>query len=137
MLSMPTNSASIENYLEAIANLTDANGVAQVAAIAQALGVKMPSVTVALKALARKGYVTYTAYHPVRLTPKGSEVARGIARRHHVLKRFLNEVLGLTLKHADSLACLLEHAFDDVALKRLDAFMRTFDAGANDAKAEK
>ncbi len=124
---MSDNSASTENYLEAIANLTDANGAAQVTAIAHALGVKMPSVTVALKSLARKGYVRYTAYQPVRLTPKGRIIADAVTRRHRLLRQFLTGVLGLADTHADTLACRLEHAFDDLALERLAAFMQTRD----------
>ena len=127
---MPHDSASIENYLEAIATLTDAKGYAQTTEIARALGVKMPSVTAALKVLAKKGYVTYAAYQPVRLTPKGRAVAHGISRRHALLRHFLTDALGLTSAHADTLACRLEHAFDDVAHKHLAAFMRKFDADA-------
>ena len=125
---MLNDSASTENYLEAIAALTDAKGYAQATAIAQALGVKMPSVTTALKALARKGYVVYTTYQPVRLTPEGLAVARAVMRRHELLSHFLTDVLGLKPAHADTLACRLEHVFDDVALKHLDAFMRTITA---------
>ena len=125
---MPHDSASIENYLEAIAALTDAKGFAQTTAIAQALGVKMPSVTAALKVLATKGYVSYAAYQPVRLTPKGRAVARRVTRRHTLLRHFLTDALGLASDHSDALACRLEHAFDDVAFKRLEVFMRTLDA---------
>ena len=132
---MRHDSASIENYLEAIAALTDAKGCAKTVEIAQALGVKMPSVTAALKVLAAKGYVTYAAYQPVKLTPKGRTIARGIARRHALLRRFLTDALGLAADHADTLACRLEHAFDDIAFKRLEAFMRTFDAAGKKGKA--
>jgi DtxR family Mn-dependent transcriptional regulator len=125
---MPHDSASVENYLEAIAAIIDAKGYAQTTAIAQALGVKMPSVTAALKVLASKDYVTYAPYHPVRLTPKGRAIARGITRRHALLRHFLVNALDLSPAHADTLACRLEHVFDDVALKRLDAFMKKFDA---------
>ena len=131
---MRHDSASIENYLEAIATLTDAKGCAKTVEIAQALGVKMPSVTAALKALAQKGYVTYAAYQPVRLTPSGRAVARAVSRRHALLRSFLVGALGLAPGHADTLACRLEHAFDDVAYKRLAAFMKGFDA-APGAKA--
>jgi len=130
---MTHDSASIENYLEAIANLSDDKGYAQVTAIAQTLGVKMPSVTAALKALVRKGYVTYAAYQPVRLTPEGRAVARAVTRRHALLRRFLTDVLELKPAHADALACRLEHAFDDVAFKHLKAFMRAFAAAPTPA----
>ena len=136
---MPTDSASIENYLEAIAVLTDQKGYAQTTEIARQLGVKVPSVTAALKALAGKGYVAYAAYQPVKLTPKGRAIARAVARRHALLRHFLVDALGLVPSHADTLACRLEHALDDVAFKRLEAFMRTLDnaPGAEPPKGRK
>lgn len=116
-------SASTENYLEAIAQLIDENGVAQVSAIAQILGVKLPSVTVALKALAKKGYVNYAPYQPVSLTSEGRAQADSVTRRHRLLRRFLTELLELPAGHADELACRLEHIFDDLALERLSILM--------------
>ena len=123
---MPQDSASNEDYLEAIASLTEENGYANTTAIARLIGVKMPSVSSALKVLAGKGYVTYAPYKPVKLTAEGRAVARRIARRHALLRRFLTDALGLQKLHADALACRMEHAFDEVAYKRLDAFMRDF-----------
>ena len=69
-------SPSIEDYLEAIANLGGRRKVVRVNQIGQALDVKMPSVTSALKKLSDEGLVKHEKYGYVELTPKGEEIAR-------------------------------------------------------------
>ena len=113
---------SLEDYLEAILHLIRKDRVARVRDIAKRLGVGMPSVTVALKALAQRKLVNYEAYHVITLTDHGRDVAEEISRWHLVLRRFLTEVLGLDSEIAEANACRMEHAVDATLLERLSRF---------------
>ena len=112
-------SESMEDYLEAILSLVRANKVARVRDIAAALQVAMPSVTAALKTLAQRKLVNYQAYQFVTLTDRGNELAAQVARRHSDLSDFLVSVLGLSARDAQANACRMEHAMDEIVLRRL------------------
>ena len=114
-------SSSLEDYLEAIATIIETNGHAHAKDIAEMLDVTMPSVTNALQALAARGLVLYRSHLPVKLTASGSEKAAVIRRRHATLKRFFSELLKLEEDVADSAACKMEHAADELTLSRLTA----------------
>jgi DtxR family Mn-dependent transcriptional regulator len=118
--SLRALSSSQEDYLEAVLVLIrDGNHVARVRDIAKSLGVGMPSVTTALKALSRRGLVNYDPYQYVTLTPRGQLAAEQVVRRHETLRRFLREVLALDAPAAEENACRMEHAVDEILLERL------------------
>ncbi len=75
-------SATLEDYLEAMAQVAAERGVARVRDIAAALSVHKSTVSGALRSLSEKGLVDYAPYEIATLTPQGQEVARRIARRH-------------------------------------------------------
>ena len=56
-------SESMEDYLEAIAELIAVDGHAHTKEIAQKLNVKMPSVTGALRQLEQQGYIVYNTHY--------------------------------------------------------------------------
>jgi DtxR family Mn-dependent transcriptional regulator len=112
----------MEDYLEAVLFLVRQNRVARVRDIAARLGVGMPSVTAALKALAHRKLVNYDPYQYVTLTAHGQELAEQISRHHYDLRSFLADVLGLDSATAESNACRMEHAMDEQALERLRFF---------------
>ena len=114
-----TLSASLEDYLEAIFNLSEAKDEVHVKAIAEELGVKMPSVTGALRKLNERKLVAYHPYETVQLTEEGRRIAEKIDRRHSVFTIFFADVLGLAPDVAEENACRMEHAVDDEALERL------------------
>lgn len=115
-------SESMEDYLEAIAELIEIEGHAHTKEIADKLKVKMPSVTGALRQLEQMGYIVYNTHYPVQLTRKGREIAEGIMHRHFVLKEFFSGVLGLSPEKASETACRLEHAVDDDTISRFILF---------------
>ena len=114
---------STEDCLEAITQLTREEGHAHVSDIAKRLGITKPSVVTTLKKLAGRGLIRYEAYQPVELTSKGGEIAGKVIRKHETLRRFLTQHLELGEKHANDLACRLEHELDDVAFDRLQNFV--------------
>ena len=126
-------SASLEDYLEAIAELSAAEGHAHTKEIADKLGVKMPSVTEALKQLTDMGCIIYHTHHPVELTENGKIVANEIILRHKVLKRFFTEILGLSPAKAADTACHLEHVVDVDTISRFVLFSDAI-AERSDAK---
>lgn len=113
---------SLEDYLEAIAELCVDNGHAHTKEIAEKLHVKMPSVTGALRQLAQMGYIIYNTHYPVELTAAGKQVAEQIAARHKVLKRFFMDILGMESKAASNAACHLEHLIDENTAARFVLF---------------
>ena len=116
-------SPQLEDYLEAIFQLTAEKRVARVRDIAHSMGVQMPSVTGALKHLAQHGLVNYEPYQHVTLTAEGDEIALAMVRRHEVLKRFMSKVLALPESIAEHDACGMEHALSDEAFSRMIQFL--------------
>ncbi len=115
--------ASMEDYLEAIAHLCGESKVARVKHISQALGVKMPSVTSALRKLSEGGLVEHERYGYVGLTAEGDRVARDVIRRHETLYRFLSEILNIDSEVAQEDACKMEHAISSVTLESMVKFL--------------
>lgn len=115
-------SESLEDYLEVIAELSVNDGHAHVKEIADQLHVKMPSVTGALRQLARLHYITYSSHQPVVLTALGKSIADRVITRHQILKKFFCDILGMSSAKASEVACKLEHIIDDPALTRFVLF---------------
>lgn len=111
--------ANMEDYLEAVSFCADEKGIARVSDIRDMLGVKTPSVTGAMKALAEEGYVKHEPYSGIMLTAKGRRAAQEVKKRHAIFKRFLEEVLGVNPKTAEEDACKLEHV---VSRETMDKF---------------
>jgi DtxR family Mn-dependent transcriptional regulator len=121
-------SASLEDYLEAIFHTVEAKGAARAKDIVQRMGVHNSSVTQALRSLAEKKLINYAPYDLITLTEPGEAVALGVVRRHVVLSKFLNQVLGLPDVEADAEACRLEHAVSSGVLDRLVRFVEYFES---------
>ncbi|MFP4141707.1 MAG: metal-dependent transcriptional regulator [Planctomycetota bacterium] len=114
--------ASQEDYLEAILLLVREGRVARVRDIAAHVGVGKPSVTAALKTLAKRELVNYDPYQYITLTEAGRAAAERVERRHHVIKDFLTAILGIDPETAEENACRMEHAVDQQVMQRLQAF---------------
>jgi DtxR family Mn-dependent transcriptional regulator len=112
-------SASLEDYLEAIYQISQAKQAARAKDISDRLGVNKSSVTGALKALSQKGLVNYAPYDLITLTPAGRPLAERVAQRHEIFLNFLVRVLGVDREEAESNACRAEHALTGVVLERL------------------
>ncbi|UCG82200.1 MAG: metal-dependent transcriptional regulator [Dehalococcoidia bacterium] len=123
-LSMTTErTASMEDYLEAIAVLREEEVEVRVTQISKRLGVKKPSVTAALHKLSEDGLVKHRRYGHVELTGKGRKIAEEVMRRHEVLFRFLSEILGVDSDTAQEDACKVEHSLSPTSLERLAKFV--------------
>lgn len=115
--------ASMEDYLEAIAIVREKRPVVRVSHISRTLGVSMPSVTAAVKKLVDGGLVEHEPYGHVELTAEGDVIARDVFHRHEALRRFLTEILGVEPDVALEDACRMEHAMGPATRDRLSEFV--------------
>ena len=134
MNEIPQLTESLEDYLEAIAELIAVEGHAHAKEIATKLNVKMPSVTGALRQLEKMGCIVYNTHYPVQLTEKGREIAEDVIHHHGVLKKFFSEILGLPLEKASETACRLEHLIDCDTISRFILFSEAIEK-RSDARA--
>jgi DtxR family transcriptional regulator, Mn-dependent transcriptional regulator len=123
MQASPQLSASLEDYLEAIFHIIQDKQAARAKDIVERLGVHNSSVTQALRVLADKELVNYAPYDLVTLTESGHAAAADVVARHHALRSFLIEVLGLDSDLAEHDACRLEHGISREVLERLRLLM--------------
>ena len=114
---------SMEDYLEAIHELSGEKRVVRIKDIARRMGVRMPSVTGALKTLGGRGLVAHERYEDVELTPTGERIAKGVLERHRQIRGFLMHVLGMPEATAEEEACKLEHSVAPETLERLVEFV--------------
>ena len=108
----------IAHYLEAIFYIRAEGEIARSARLADWLSVSRPTVTVALRRMARDGMVRLNA-HEIELTARGEAAASAIVRRHRIMERWLTDVLGLDWVTADAEAERLEHAVSEVVEETL------------------
>jgi DtxR family transcriptional regulator, Mn-dependent transcriptional regulator len=115
-------SESLEDYLKIIFQLERERRVARVKDIAARKGVRMASVTGALRRMSKEGLVHYGAREFVELTEEGADLARKVLQRHDFLRRFLTRTLGLSIEAAERDADAIEHHISTETLGRLVAF---------------
>lgn len=123
-----STSPSLEQYIEAIADLLKKDKVCSVSEIAEQVQVSRPAASRAVRELKEKDYVAHKAYGYVDLTPKGQSLADRLTVRHEALYNFLHGVLGFDPEWSDQEACRLEHQVDDELAARLDSLREFFEA---------
>ena len=111
--------ASQEDYLEAIYEISRVKMAARAKDIADYLKVRASSVTGALRTLGSRGLINYAPYDLITLTDEGRVLAEDVAHRHSALKSFLMEVLGIEHDDADATACKMEHSVPGNIVDRL------------------
>lgn len=116
-------SASLEDYLEAIYNLSSDNRIARAKDIACQLRVARASVTGALRTLAQRELINYKPYGYITLTERGRRLAWKIVRRHQILNYFFAQVLGVETTAAQEAACRTEHTLGPEVTTRMTAFV--------------
>ena len=115
---------SAEDYLEQILILLETKGYARSVDIADALGVKKPSVSIAMKKLRENGYVFMDKRSRISLTDKGYPIARQTYERHKTLMRFLVR-LGVDEETARKDACRMEHALSNKSFEAISGVFTT------------
>ena len=119
---------SLEDYLETLYLLAQANGRARVRDVALALHVKMPSVIKAVLELKKLGLAVQEPYGAVELTEAGTQAASKILGRHTLLKEFLM-LLHVADETAEKDACTMEHFLSAETLARITEFVKSHKRG--------
>ncbi len=102
-------SATVEEYLETIYNMSMEDEVVIGARLAEKFRVSAPTVTEMLKRLVRDGYIEMDNKRQVTLTEAGNQAAEAVLRRHRLTERFLVDMLGMQWHEVHEEACRLEH----------------------------
>ena len=118
---MHTNE-SAEDYLEAILMLKNEKGYARSIDVARALSFTKPSVSVAMKSLREKGYVTVDEMGHLNLTDSGYAIASKVYERHDIISRALM-VLGVDRETALADSCKIEHDLSDVSFCKIKEYL--------------
>ena len=103
-----TVNESAQNYLETILDLSGRLPAVRSVDIANELGFKKSSVSVAMKNLREKEHITVTDEGFISLTESGRQIAEMIRERHQLLSSWLIS-LGVPENIASDDACKLEH----------------------------
>ncbi len=116
-----------EDYLEQILILQSRGGYARSIDIAVALNFSKPSVSIAMKTLRERGYITMDSESHIRLTDSGRAIAERIYDRHQRLSAVLIS-LGVNPEIAREDACKMEHDLSDETFHALCALMEKKEA---------
>lgn len=116
-------SHSVAHYLTTIQDLQAAHGYARVSDVARALQLTKGAVSVQVKHLKEKGFVTEDENRFLQLTELGESVARDVTESRRLLTRFLTEVLGVSGPQAEEDACKIEHLLSQETGGRLVALL--------------
>lgn len=120
-------SSSLQDYLEAILNLSEEDPSVRVTDIADRLHVAKASVNEVMGSLREMGLISQERYGPVSLTPTGRRYAAEVRRRHGLLMRFLTGVLGVDPLTAEKDACRMEHAVSPQTIEKLVSFLEDYE----------
>ncbi len=116
-------SPNMEMYLKTILRLEQGDAPVGVKAIADSLGVTMPSVSEAVRNLKSRGLVEHVSYGKVRLSHNGRDMASAVDERFESLRQFFVEVLQVDADVAEGEACEIEHVVGHDTLMRMSAFV--------------
>jgi len=111
---------SAENYLETILMLSKKLPVVRAVDIANELGYKKSSVSIAMKHLREKEHITVSDAGFITLTESGREVAEMIFERHEMLTNLLVS-LGVPEDIASEDACRVEHVISQESFNAIKA----------------
>jgi DtxR family Mn-dependent transcriptional regulator len=111
--------ASVEDYLKAIYNLSPEGRPASTSDIAHRLELSAPSVSGMVKRLSEQGLLEHVPYKGVQLTDEGRRAALRMIRRHRIIETYLVGRLGYTWDTVHTEAERLEHAVSDTLIQRM------------------
>ena len=117
-------SVALEAYLENISELELAKGHVRTSDIAKRMNCKLPSVTNALKRLAKLGLIYYKPYQSISMTENGMATINKLQEYHQSLANFLSLILGFPEEFSQTEACKLEHLISPIIPERIGDFTK-------------
>ncbi len=118
---------SAENYLETILILSKKLPVVRSVDIANELGFKKSSISVAMKNLRMKNHITMTDAGFIYLTESGKEIANMIYERHEFLSAWLTR-LGVPAETAVEDACKIEHVISPESFEAIKKYVNNMES---------
>lgn len=115
-----TNMQSEEDYLETILILSQ-NGSVRSIDIANDMNYSKPSISIAMKKLKEKNYITIDKQGYIELTNEGHIIASLVYEKHTILSTLLIE-LGVSKEQALIDACKIEHCISDETFEKLKQY---------------
>ena len=112
---------SLEDYLETILILQKSRGQVRSIDIANEMNFTKPSVSVAMKNLREKQYITMDSIGYITLTEAGRQRAEDVLERHTILADLLMRI-GVSKETALADACKVEH---DLSEESFEAIKRS------------
>ena len=109
---------SVEDYLETILLLSKRLYGVRSVDIANELGYSKPSVSVAMKNLKARNYITVFGNGHIALTEEGRALAESVYEKHSLLRDWLVS-LGVTPETAAADACKMEHDISPESFKAI------------------
>ena len=123
-MSVNDLSTSTQNYLKVIWSLTEWSAEPVTATlISRQTGLRISSVSDAMRKLGSQGLISHAPYGSVELTDEGRTYAVAMIRRHRLIETFLVDALGYTWDQVHDEAENMEHAVSDFFVARLDEFL--------------
>ncbi len=111
----------MQNYLKVIWGLQEwSDAPVSNSAIAESAGVRLSTVSDALRKLSDQGLIGHARYGSVTLTDEGRGHAVSMIRRHRLLETYLVQALGYEWDEVHAEADRLEHAVSDALIDRVD-----------------
>ena len=109
---------SLEDYLETILMLQKCKGQVRSIDIANEMNFTKPSVSVAMKNLREKGYITMDSTGYITLTEAGRRRAEDVLERHTILADLLMRI-GVRKETALADACKVEHDLSEESFEAI------------------
>lgn len=123
-MSVSELSASTQDYLKAVWYLGEwSDAPVTPKLMSDRLGLRLSSVSDAVRKLTAQGLLDHAPYGEVTLTKTGREHAIAMVRRHRLIETFLLETLGYRWDQVHDEAETLEHAVSDFMIERLDELL--------------
>ena len=113
---------SAENYLETILMLSKKLPVVRSIDIANELGFKKSSVSIAMKHLRENNHIVVSDAGFISLTDSGKEIAEMIFERHELISNWLMS-LGVSQETALEDACKMEHVISQESFEAIKKFI--------------
>ena len=115
---------SLEDYLETILMLQKSRGQVRSIDIANEMNFTKPSVSVAMKNLREKGYITMDSTGYITLTEVGRQRAEDVLERHTILADLLMRI-GVSKETALADACKVEHDLSEESFEAIKRALRS------------
>ena len=109
---------SAEDYLECILKLSKSRPVVRSIDIANEMNFTKPSVSIAMKNLREKGYITMADTGYITLTEDGRQRAEDVLERHTILADLLMHI-GVSKETAMADACKIEHDLSEESFEAI------------------